>query len=130
MGISGKFCFYFFRSVKKANQRGSFIPSFCHLVFRPFPSPLSHPLFLPLPCLSGGACAGDPRPCLGWCPTAWGACDPATSPECLSLSLSLICMYVCLYVYIDIHTYIYIHIYIRIYIYIYIYTYIYIGIDR
>ena len=48
VGISGKFCFCFFRSVKKANQMVFLSPSFCHLVFRPFPSPLSHPLFLPL----------------------------------------------------------------------------------
>ena len=68
------------------------------------PSSTPFPSLPPLPRLSGGACAGNPRPCLGWCPTAWGACDPATSPESLSLSH----LYVCMSVYIYIHTYIYI----------------------
>ena len=40
--------FLLFQKREKSKSEGFFIPSFCHLVFRPFPSPLSHPLFLPL----------------------------------------------------------------------------------
>ena len=40
--------FLLFQKREKSKSEGFFIPSFCHLVFRPFPSPLSHPFSFPL----------------------------------------------------------------------------------